>query len=133
MINVLPGSDILLTGILSLTSVVTKISYGKEALERVFLKNGRSIDISIDDIGIFITEKGNPNNEKGRTEAHVYVNNVLLKQWVVLLDTPGMGSLHDGSTSSTYRFLPNVYAGIFVAGGELSIGNEGINFLLIML
>ncbi|MEM2944297.1 MAG: dynamin family protein [Methanomassiliicoccales archaeon] len=133
LINALLGSEVLVTGILPLTSVVTKLFYGKETQAKVFFENGESVDIPIDDLGIFTTEKGNPNNEKRVTEVHVYVNNEFLKQGVVLVDTPGIGSVHDGSTSSTYRFLPNIDAGIFVTGVEPPIGNEEIIFLSKML
>gem|GEM_PF-1658220 len=129
LINALLGLEVLPTGILPLTSVITRISFGKETQARVFFEDGNSIEISASELESFTTEKGNPNNEKGVTEVQVYVNNELLRQGVVLVDTPGIGSVHVQSTQNTYRFLPKIDAAIFVTGVDPPISNEEINFL----
>lgn len=133
LINALLGSEVLPIGILPLTSIVTKISFGKEARAEVFLVNGESKNISIHELAAYVTESGNPCNKKGVAEVRVYVNNEFLEQGVVLVDTPGIGSVHVHNTSSTYGFLPHVDAGIFVIGADPPVSKEEIDFLAEML
>lgn len=66
LLNALLGMDRLPTGVVPLTSVTTRVSYGSEA-NVVLNYHGSSLflDIPLDQLADYITERGNPGNRRG--------------------------------------------------------------------
>lgn len=96
LINALLGLELMPTGVLPLTAVSTQVSYGAPGATVVRL-NGDAEEVPLDDLPGYVTEALNPGNERrvARVEARVPVD--LLRPGLVLVDTPGIGSVfrHD--------------------------------------
>src|SRR5664280_2039613 len=58
------GRGILPVGVVPVTAVVTEIRYGVQEQARVHHRDGRSQEIPLDRIGVYISEKENPENTK---------------------------------------------------------------------
>lgn len=114
LLNALLGEDILPTGVLPLTSVVTEISYGENASATILYQGGTSWDIALDDIHQYITEAGNPGNRKGVLRLVLRYPSNLLQAGIVLVDTPGLGSTYSHNTEATRAYLSHVDAAIVV-------------------
>lgn len=115
LMNAVIGRALLPTGLLPLTSAITALCYGAE--ERVLLRRvgwAREQEVSLEELADYITERGNPGNEKGVLEAHVEVPVPFLRRGLYFVDTPGIGSVHHANTVTTYQFLPHAAAVIFV-------------------
>jgi GTP-binding protein EngB required for normal cell division len=119
LMNAVLGVDRLPVGVLPLTSVVTTVSYGSR--ERLLLqREGWSIpqEEPISNISEYVTETGNPGNEKKVRRAEVQMPAEILRRGFYFIDTPGIGSALLQNTATTQEFLPEADAIIFVTSFE---------------
>jgi len=94
LINALLGHDILPTGVLPLTAVSIQVRYGTSP-PKVCYTNGMCEELpqgqSLRDVA---TEEGNPGNHKNVEFVTVQTESQLLAPGLVLVDSPGIGSVH---------------------------------------
>jgi small GTP-binding protein len=114
LINAFLGSSLLPMGATPLTSVATVVRYGAESRVTVKLSNGSTAVADIADLANFVTEKGNPNNNRGVAVVEVDHQAEILKRGFRIVDTPGTGSVYIHNTKTTYAYLPEADAVIFV-------------------
>jgi ribosome biogenesis GTPase A len=114
LINALLGEAVLPTAIVPLTSVVTILGYGEQLSIEVLFHNGQSRQITQPQLVDYITERGNPRNQKGVREVKIAYPSDYLRDGVRIIDTPGVGSVYSHNTEVALNFLPRVDAGIFV-------------------
>ncbi len=114
LINALLGEPVLPTAIIPLTSVVTILGYGESLEIRVHFHHGRSLAITQPELAAYITEKGNPRNQKGVREVEIAYPSDYLRDGVRIIDTPGVGSVYSHNSEVAYNYLPQVDAAIFV-------------------
>ena len=130
LMNAILGMDRLPVGIVPLTSVITKVSYGNP--ERVFIEFvGSSLDakISMDQLPEYVTEAGNPGNKKRIEAAEVQLPADFLRRGLFFVDTPGVGSAIAANTATTEGFLPSADAVIFVTSFDSPLGRDELEFL----
>jgi hypothetical protein len=98
-VNALLGVEPLPTGVLPLTAVATEIAYGAE---RAVIRHtdGTAQPVALDRLADFVTEEGNPGNERQVARAEVHVPAPILESGAVLVDTPGLGSLFRHNTEA---------------------------------
>lgn len=129
VINALLGTDLLPTGVVPLTSVVTRLHYGATATATVIFDSGQERAIPLDALPDYVTERGNPKNAKCVQEVSVAYPAQWLRSGIRLVDTPGIGSLHQHNTDATYRYLPQADAVIFVASVDQPVSRAELDFL----
>ncbi len=128
-INSLLGEKVLPTAVVPLTSIVTLIKHGEiEAIEVVFI-NGQRKTIPRDQLADYVTERGNPANEKNVKHVEVSYPSDYLKDGVFIIDTPGVGSTFENNTEMTYNYLPRVDAALFLLAVDPPISQSEISFL----
>jgi len=128
-LNALLGAEILPVAILPLTSIVTSLRYGERPRAEVVFQSGIRTSIGLHELTDYVTEKGNPKNAKQVGHVEVAYPSDYLRGGVLLVDTPGIGSVYTHNTQVTYDFLPQVDAAIFVTSPEPPITNAEIEFL----
>ncbi|MGJ8639709.1 MAG: dynamin family protein [Opitutaceae bacterium] len=119
------------------TSTVYKLLYGPKKTFKVFFKpdldtgvRRAPLEIGAEGMTEWGTESGNPNNEKGVDFIGVQLPNELLKQGLVIVDTPGVGGLYRKHRDVTLRYAPNADAVLFVLDSvESVISRDEIEFL----
>ena len=77
----------------------------------------------------FATEQENPGNRLGVASVTVQDAFPALPEGVVLIDTPGEGSLNDHHDRLLYQFLPSVDAAIFLITAQSPLTESEIDFL----
>ncbi|MGH7667383.1 MAG: dynamin family protein [Candidatus Dormibacteria bacterium] len=117
LINALLGQPILPVGVVPVTAQPTLIRYGPEPLATVTRESVQE-RIAISEIAQYITEKANPHNRLKVTELWVEYPSPLLQGGLVVVDTPGTGSLHEHNTETAQAFLPRIDVAIAVLTGE---------------
>lgn len=130
LMNALLGHDWLPTGILPLTSVITTVRYGTNP--RVLIRTeGSSIprEIAISDLPLYVTEQHNPGNRQHIAVAEIQVPAELLRNGVLFVDTPGLGSGIAANTETTRQFLPEADAAIVVLSFESPFDEADANLL----
>ncbi len=137
-VNALLGeADLLPTQSDVATSTVFKLMYGPQRRFKVFFQpdidTGKRRDVEEilpDQLRDYGTEDGNPNNEKRVDFIGVELPHPLLKQGLVLVDTPGVGGLFRAHRDISLRYAPNADALFFVLDSvEAVISKDEILFL----
>jgi len=108
-INAILNKEILPVGIVPITSVVTKIQYGGNPRSSVLFENGSKEEIPSDSLVQYISEQENPNNQKKVLFVNLYLPCDLLKDGLVIVDTPGVGSVHQHNTETAYSFVKETF------------------------
>jgi hypothetical protein len=86
-------------------------------------------EVPLSELVNYITERGNPGNEKGLIEARVELPLSFLRRGLYFIDTPGIGSARHENTATTYAFLPQMAAVIFVTSVEAPLSEAEERFL----
>lgn len=128
-VNALLGTEILPTGILPLTSVITRVKYGPTPTAMIHFKSGNAEPIELTALPEYITEAANPGNRKQVAAAEVTYPSQFLSMGIDLIDTPGIGSTHLQNTSTTEDYLSEVDAGIVVLSVDPPITEVESDFL----
>src|SRR6266508_5827274 len=90
-VNALLGADVLPAAVVPLTSIVTAVTWGEEPRAEVSFLNGRTESVGLEDLPLYVTERGNPRNELGVQRAMVFYPAGELRDGVFLVATPGVG------------------------------------------
>ncbi len=131
LMNAVLGRNLLPTGLLPLTSAITTLCYGSK--ERVMINRqgfAWEQEVPLAQLEAYITERGNPGNEKGLVEARVELPLPFLRRGLHFIDTPGIGSARHENTATTYAFLPQMNAVIFVTSVEAPLSEAEEGFLI---
>ena len=130
VINAMLGAAILPTGVVPLTSVVTLLRHADAPSVELTLESGEVRRTTLDALPDFVTERGNPKNAKGIREVSVAHPAPWLAAGLRLVDTPGIGSVHEQNTAVTRRFLPQADAVVFVASVDQPVSRNELEFLI---
>ncbi len=130
LMNAIIGRDLLPTGVLPLTSVVTSLAFGAPLAIRL-RRTGWAMEQEINpaDLVEYVTEVGNPGNEKRVEEALVEVPASFLRRGLFFVDTPGLGSAVEANTATTRAFLPDADALVFVTGIDAPLSETEVALL----
>jgi GTP-binding protein EngB required for normal cell division len=128
LINALLDRQVLPVGVLPLTAVPTVLEHGHEGL-LVEFADGRREQHPLDQLARFVTEDANPANTLGVTRVTARLHAPLLDDGVRLVDTPGVGSVHDHNTLTTDAYLPSLDAAVLVTAADPPISKAERAFL----
>jgi GTP-binding protein EngB required for normal cell division len=129
LINALLGADLLPTGVVPLTSVVTLLRHEDSPAVHVRFDNGEQRIVPVEALADYVTERGNPENARRVSEVVVGFPSPWLRGGLRLVDTPGVGSVHGHNSDVTRRFLPMADAVIFVVSADQPLGRNELDFL----
>jgi GTPase SAR1 family protein len=129
LVNALLGANVLPTGVIPLTSITTIISHGEQTQISVRFQDGKSALLGIDQLEKYVTERGNPKNILSVDSVNVYYPAKLLRDGVRIVDTPGTGSINVHNTETTYSFLPEADAALFVFSADQPASINELKFL----
>lgn len=114
------------------TNTATIIRYGDvEKIEVIFENDGKydTQSITRSEIGQYVSEQGNRWNEKKVSCLTIEIPNPKLKDGLVFVDTPGVGSLNLAHSEVTYGYLPNADILIFVSDALSDLTEPELTFL----
>jgi GTPase SAR1 family protein len=129
LINALLGADILPVAVVPLTSVVTIMKYGNALRINVRFNNGRVAEIKPESLPEYVTERGNPKNEKDVSEVVITYPSPYLEGGVQIIDTPGVGSVYEHNTDVAYQYLPKSDAALFLLSVDQPLSKAELDFL----
>ena len=115
------------------TSAITLVRYGDEATASVRRRGddgtATSQSVPVEELTDWVSEIGNPKNAKQVERVEITVPSPLLKQGLVVVDTPGMGGLGAGHAAATLAFLPFADGLIFVSDASAELSAPEVVFL----
>jgi predicted GTPase len=130
LMNAVIGRELLPTGVLPLTSAITILKYGET--ERLMVSHTYSLlpeELPVADLPNYVTEKHNPNNQKKVKNVSVELAVPFLRYGLEFVDTPGVGSAISANTTTTYDFLPECDAVLFVTAADSPMTTLELEFL----
>jgi GTP-binding protein EngB required for normal cell division len=128
-LNHLAGRDVLPIGVLPLTAAITRLRYGP--MEKIVVRflNGSAEAIPPEDIGAYVGENHNPNNQKQVASVEVELPALKLLEPLEFVDTPGLGSAFAHNTETTFQWLPNVGAALVALSCESPLSEHDLELL----
>jgi len=132
LLNALLGTSVLPVGINPITAVPTKLRYGNVLKAAVAYGDGRAAAVTLDELSRLVTEQGNPGNLKNVVRAIVEVPSLRLKQGILLVDTPGLGSLAKGGAAETLAYLPSCDLALLLIDAGATLSEEDIGTLRLL-
>ena len=128
LVNSMLGDSILPVGIVPVTAVVTTIEYGEKAAA-VRFSNGIIKEIPFEDMAAYIDEQLNTDNHLSVRQVKIFSPSDFLKDGMTLVDTPGVGSVHQKNTDEAYAFVKESDAVIFMLSVDSPINQIEVDFL----
>ncbi len=128
MINSILGEELLPVGIVPVTAAVTRIEYGSPDA-RVHYLNGLSEEVPVEQLYKYISEQENHDNEKKVAEVSLHTGSEFLKDGLILVDTPGVGSVHEKNSRSAYDFARESDGVIFMLSVDSPVNSIEVEFL----
>lgn len=130
LINAIIGRELLPTGVVPLTSAITVLKYGPA--ERLVIRRedwSYPDELPVSALADYVTEQGNPSNVKKVKTATVELPVPFLRRGLEFVDTPGVGSAIGANTATTYGFLPECDAVLFVTSVDTPMTSLELAFL----
>jgi len=130
LMNAIIGRELLPTGVLPVTSVVTILRFGPR--ERVVIPRSNvllSETAPVSALPEYVTQEGNPGNRKQIQAVYVELPQPFLRRGVEFVDTPGIGSSVDANTATTIGFLPRCDAAVLVTSVDAPMTAVETQFL----
>lgn len=140
LINALLGEPLLPTAVVPLTAIPTFIQYGIDrTLDVQFSSDDPPVHKNCADgnalsleLSAYVTEEENAKNAKNVMHVLVHHPSPFLSRGVVLIDTPGIGSVYRHNTEATLQFLPQCDAAVFLISSDPPITDTELQFLKIV-
>jgi GTP-binding protein EngB required for normal cell division len=130
LLNALLGeADLLPVGTLPFTSILTIVQQGSQNAAEVVFRSGERRPIPVGELKDYVTEAGNPDNEKMVEHVAVFSAADILDDGVCFVNSPGFGSLSDQNTQIAYDYLPRIDAAVFVTSPEPPLTAAEMEFL----
>ncbi len=100
--------DLLPTGVVPLTSVITRITYGEKERALVTFADGRIDETSITCIDEYVSESKNQENRKNVLWVDLELPELKPYRGLRFVDTPGLGSIFKHNSEVTERWVPEI-------------------------
>lgn len=140
LINALIGEPLLPAAVVPLTAIPTFLRHGPKRTVRIVFSDGRD-DLRFaserpaeicDFVAGFVTETSNPQNRLCVEHVEIACPSPLLECGVLLVDTPGVGSIIQHNTETTMSFLKSCDAALFVSSVDPPITETEASFMASM-
>lgn len=132
LLNALLNTTVLPVGVNPITAVPTRLRYGAQLRAHVTYANGNEDTVPLDAFAGLITEQGNPGNARNVVRALIEVPSPRLKPGIVLVDTPGLGSLARQGAAETMAYLPACDLAILLIDAGATLNDEDIGTLRLL-
>ncbi|HEU4728008.1 MAG TPA: dynamin family protein [Kofleriaceae bacterium] len=126
-VNALLGSEILPTGITPTTASINHVVYAPHPTAKVVLTSGESKFLDPNQLKEWVTVAGGHASEVAYVE--VGYPSDLLKNNVVLVDTPGVNDLNEQRAEVTYGYVPRADAVVFLLDAGQALKDSEREFL----
>ena len=128
-LNHLTGRAVLPIGVVPLTAVITRLRSGPAEKVTVRFLNGSAKTIPLGEIGLYVGENENPNNQKQVASVEVELPALKLLEPLEFVDTPGLGSAFAHNTETTFQWLPYVGAALVAVSCDAPLSERDLALL----
>ncbi len=128
-LNHFTGRPILPVGVVPVTTVVTEIRFGPTERAAVHFMDGRVDEFPIESIGVYVSERENPQNAKRVRLITVELPELERFGGLKFVDTPGLESALLHNTEEALKWLPNVGLALVAVSVDPPLSHQDIDLL----
>ncbi len=128
-INDFIGQPILPVGVVPVTTVITEIRFGPMEKAEVHFLDGQRKELSVNEIGSYVSERENPENYKRAAAIQVELPSLARFRGLTFVDTPGLESVLAHDTDTSMRWLPNVGLALVAVSVDPPLSQRDIELL----
>lgn len=123
LLNHMLQNEVLPVGVTPITALPTRLVFGETPAIQVWYADNRASEtFDISRLSEFVVEEHNPGNAKHVSRVVVQFPSAVLRDGIVFVDTPGLGSLATSGAAETLAYLPRCDLGVVLidAGSTLT-------------
>ena len=128
-LNHLTGREVLPIGVVPLTAVITRLCYWPGEQAEVHFLNGTTRNIPLEEIGLYVGENENPDNQKQVGSVEVKLPELKPLAPLQFVDTPGLDSAFAHNTEVALDWLPNVGAALVAISSDAPLSEHDLALL----
>lgn len=131
LINSILGKNILPNDADETTCAPVEVCYDEKEYAEVFFKHSKAVTIvhTREELNAFVDNNENPANKKQVSKIILHDTLPLLKNGMVIVDLPGVGSLTAENAETTNNYIKNLCTAIFVIPTTPTIRNKEAIFI----
>jgi GTP-binding protein EngB required for normal cell division len=129
LLNHIAGTDVLPVGVTPVTAVPTRLEHGQKSNVTVSFAEVPPRHIKTDELWEYASEEGNPGNRRHVTGIVVQLPSSRLRSGVMLVDTPGLGSLATSGAAEAMAYLPRCDLGIVLIDAASTLNQDDLALL----
>ncbi len=129
LLNYILETNVLPVGVNPITAVPTRIVHGEKPRLLVAYIDNRRETLPIERLTEFVSEQSNPGNSKNVTRIVAEIPSGRLRDGVVFVDTPGLGSLATSGARETLAYLPQCDLGVILVDAGSTLTEEDLSTL----
>jgi GTP-binding protein EngB required for normal cell division len=132
LLNHLAGEEVLPVGVTPITAVPSRLTRGErlEAIISFAELQPQTIDVAA--LREYASEEGNPGNHKHVTSILVRIPSFRLREGVILVDTPGIGSLARSGSAETFAYLPHCDLGVVLIDAATTFNDDDLDLMRLL-
>lgn len=119
-------------GVTPVTAVPTRLSWGEAPVAEIAFAESPAETVPLERLAEFVSEDLNPENRKHVRRATVRIPVEFLRNGIVFVDTPGIGSLATSGARESYAYLPRCDLGILLIDAGSAPGRDEIDLLRLL-
>jgi len=128
-LNSLIGRRLLPVGVIPVTTVITRLSYGPVERAVVSTFEGERTEIPIERLDEYTSEAKNPGNAKNVAVVDIEIPSLEEYAGLRLVDTPGLGSVFKYHMETSENWLPEVGAAILAISADRPLSEHDLALL----
>ncbi len=129
LLNHVAGVDVLPVGVTPITAVPTRLVRGAQAAAVISFAEAEPRRVDPGQLRAYASEEGNPGNHKHVTGILVQLPSPRLREGIVLVDTPGIGSLALSGSAETFAYLPRCDLGVVLIDAASTLNQDDLALL----
>ena len=129
LLNRILETSVLPVGVNPITAVPTRIVHGETPGLIVTYVDNKKERLPIEQLAEFVSEHFNPGNSKNVTRIIMELPSPKLRDGVVFVDTPGLGSLATTGARETLAYLPHCDLGVVLIDAGSTLTEEDLSTL----
>lgn len=128
-LNSLIGKPILPVGVIPVTTVISRLTYGERERAVVSFFDGTQAQVDVDRLDEYTSEAKNPSNQKNVEMVDIEIPSLKDYEGLRLVDTPGLGSVFKYHMETSENWLPEVGAALLAVSSDRPLSENDLQLI----
>jgi GTP-binding protein EngB required for normal cell division len=128
-LNSLIGKPILPVGVIPVTTVISRLTYGEKEKAVVSFFDGKRSEVDIHHLDDYTSEAKNPSNQKNVEMVDIELPALKDYAGLRLVDTPGLGSVFKYHIETSENWLPEVGAALLAVSADRPLSENDLQLI----